>query len=134
LPESAKAGELEAPSFTEVSLTSVVPRLTQLKVSDEESPVAELIVEEIQSLKEVREKRVKRLELRLHVDLATDGNLAKLAELAKKHAGPTPIAVALLMPGEAETLIGATALKVQVTDVLLESVNRLFGARVAEPG
>ncbi len=106
----------------------------QVNARDEESPVAELIVEEIQSLKEVREKRVKRLELRLHVDLATDGNLAKLAELAKKHAGPTPIAVALLMPGEAETLIGATALKVQVTDVLLESVNRLFGARVAEPG
>ena len=38
------------------------------------------------------------------------------------------------MPGEAETLIGSTALKVQVTDELLESVNRLFGARVAEPG
>ena len=38
------------------------------------------------------------------------------------------------MPGEAETLIGNTNLKVQVTDELLEAVNRLFGARVAEPG
>lgn len=101
---------------------------------DEENPQAELIVDDIQSLKEVREKRVKRLELRLHVDMATDEKLAQLAEIAKKHAGATPIAVALHMPGEAEALVGGTNLKVQVTDELLESVNRLFGARVAEPG
>ena len=101
---------------------------------DEENPQAELIVDDIQSLKEVREKRVKRLELRLHVDMATDDKLAALAEIAKKHAGATPIAVALHMPGEAEALVGSTNLKVQVTDELLESVNRLFGARVAEPG
>ncbi len=101
---------------------------------DEENPQAELIVDDIQSLKEVREKRVKRLELRLHVDMATDEKLAQLAVIAKKHAGGTPIAVALHMPGEAEALVGNTNLKVQVTDELLESVNRLFGARVAEPG
>ncbi len=101
---------------------------------DEENPQAELIVDDIQSLKEVREKRVKRLELRLHVDMATDEKLARLAEIAKKHAGATPIAVALHMPGEAEALVGNTNFKVQVTDELLESVNRLFGARVAEPG
>jgi DNA polymerase III subunit alpha len=77
---------------------------------------------------------VKRLELRLHVDMATESNMTKLAEIAKRYAGATPLAVALLMPGEAETLIGNTNLKVQVTDELLESVNRLFGARVAEPG
>ncbi len=101
---------------------------------DEENPQPELIVDDIKSLREVREKRVKRLELRLHVDMATDEKLAKLAEIAKKHAGATPIAVALHMPGEAEALVGNTNLKVQVTDELLESVNRLFGARVAEPG
>ena len=101
---------------------------------DEENPQAELIVDDIQSLKEVREKRVKRLELRLHVDMATDEKLAQLAVIAKKHAGATPIAVALHMPGEAEALVGNTDLKVQVTDELLELVNRLFGARVAEPG
>lgn len=112
----------------------LVTGTVQVSARDEENPTTELIVEEIQSLREVREKRVKRLELKLHVDMATDQNLARLAELAKKHAGATPIAVALLMPGEAETLIGPTALKVQVTDALLESVNRLFGARVAEPG
>ena len=49
----------------------------QVNDRDEENPVAELIVEEIQSLREVREKRVKRLELRLHVDMATDDKLAR---------------------------------------------------------
>ncbi|MEW5741443.1 MAG: DNA polymerase III subunit alpha [Myxococcota bacterium] len=112
----------------------LVTGTVQVNNRDEENPVAELIVEDIQSLREVREKRVKRLELRLHVDMATDERLAKLAEIAKKFAGATPIAIALHMPGEAETLIGGTTLKVQVTDELLESVNRLFGARVAEPG
>ena len=106
----------------------------QINNRDEEAPSCELIVEEIQSLREVREKRVKRLELRLHVSMATEERLVKLSELVKKHAGATPIAIALLMPGEAEALVGGTALKVQVSDELLESVNRLFGARVAELG
>ena len=66
--------------------------------------------------------------------MATDDKLAALAEIAKKHVGATPLAVALHIPGEAEALVGSTNLKVQVTDELLESVNRLFGARVAEPG
>jgi DNA polymerase-3 subunit alpha len=112
----------------------LVTGTVQINNRDEENPLAELIVEEIQSLKEVREKRVKRLELRLHVDMATDANLAKLSEIAQKYAGATPIAVAVLLPGEAEALIGNTNFKVQITDELLESVNRLFGAKVAEPG
>jgi hypothetical protein len=36
------------------------------------------------------------------------------------------------MPGEAEALVGNTSLKVLIGDALLESVNRLFGTRVAE--
>jgi DNA polymerase-3 subunit alpha len=112
----------------------LVSGTVQMNNRDEENPQAELIVDNIESLREVREKRVKRLELRLHVDMATDEKLAKLAEIAKKYAGATPIAVALHMPGEAEALVGNTNLKVQVCDELLESVNRLFGARVAEPG
>ena len=112
----------------------LVTGTVQINNRDEENPVAELIVDDVQSLKEVREKRVKRLELRLHVDMATDERLNKLAEIAKKFAGATPIAVSVLMPGEAEALVGNTALKVQVSDELLEAVNRLFGARVAEFG
>jgi DNA polymerase-3 subunit alpha len=112
----------------------LVTGTVQINNRDEENPQAELIVEDIQSLKEVREKRVKRLELRLQVDMATDERLARLADIARKFAGATPVAIALVLPGEAEALIGNTALKVQISDELLESVNRLFGARVAEFG
>jgi DNA polymerase III subunit alpha len=112
----------------------LVTGTVQINNRDEENSVAELIVDDVQSLKEVREKRVKRLELRLHVDMASDERLMKLAELAKRYAGATPIAISVLMPGEAEALIGNTVLKVQVSDELVEAVNRLFGARVAEFG
>jgi DNA polymerase-3 subunit alpha len=117
-------------------LTSDDPLLIVGKVElgkDEENPQARLIVEDVQSLREVREKRVKRLELRLHVDMATDEKMAQLAVIAKKHAGATPLAVALHIPGEAEALVGGLNVKVALSDELLESVNRLFGARVAEP-
>ena len=112
----------------------LVTGTVQINDRDAESPQAELIVEEIQSLREVREKRVKRLEIRLPAALVTEEKLERLRDLASKHAGATPLAVAVTLPSEAEILIGNIPLKVQVTDELLESVNRLFGARVAEPG
>ncbi len=112
----------------------LVTGTVQMNNRDEENPVAELIVEEILSLKEVRDKRVKRLELRLQADMITEDRLTRLLELSKQHAGATPIAVNLVLPGEAETLIGTPQLKVQVSDELLDQVNRLFGARVAELG
>jgi DNA polymerase III subunit alpha len=112
----------------------LVTGTVQINDRDAESPQAELIVEEIQSLREVREKRVKRLEIRLPAALVTEEKLERLRDLASKHAGATPLAVAVTLPSEAEILIGNIPLKVQVSDELLESVNRLFGARVAEPG
>jgi DNA polymerase-3 subunit alpha len=112
----------------------LVTGTVQINNRDEETPTAELIVEEIQSLREVREKRVKRLEVRVSADLVTDERLVRLSELAKKYAGATPIAVSILLPGEAEAIIGNTALKVAVSDDLIEAVDRLFGAKVAELG
>jgi DNA polymerase-3 subunit alpha len=106
----------------------------QINQRDEDQPQAELVVEEIQSLREVREKRVKRLEVRLLAAQATEERIQQLAAIASKFAGATPLAIALTLPGEAEAVIGSTKFKVQVTDELLEAVNRLFGGRVAELG
>ncbi|HZI08508.1 MAG TPA: DNA polymerase III subunit alpha, partial [Archangium sp.] len=47
----------------------LVSGTVQISQRDEDTPVAELIVEDIQSLKAVREKRTKRLELRVPADL-----------------------------------------------------------------
>ena len=112
----------------------LVTGTVQINNRDEETPVAELIVDNIQSLKEVREKRTKRLELRVPSDLVSDEKLAKLSELAKKHAGPTPVAVTVLFKGEGEALIGNTGVKVQVSDELLLAMDKLFGMKVVELG
>ncbi len=112
----------------------LVSGTVQISQRDEDTPTAELIVEDIQSLKAVREKRTKRLELRLPADIVTEERLAKLTEIAKQYAGATPVAVSVLFPGEAEALIGGTALKVQVSDELLLAVDKLFGMKVVELG
>jgi DNA polymerase-3 subunit alpha len=112
----------------------LVTGTVQINNRDEETPVAELIVENIQSLKEVREKRTKRLELRVPADQVTEERLAKLQELSKKFAGATPVAVSVLFKGEGEALIGNTGVKVQVSDELLQAVDRLFGMKVVELG
>ncbi len=111
----------------------LVTGTVQVNIRDEENPVAELIVEQVQSLKEVRDKRLKRLELRVRADLVTDERLEELSRLAQSHAGATPIALSIVFPGEAEAVIGAP-LKVDVTDELIAQVDRLFGEKVVELG
>ncbi len=110
----------------------LVTGTVQINQRDEETPVAEIIAEEVSSLREVREKRVKRLEVRLSADMVTEDRLERLAEVARRHVGATPVALSIRVPGEAEAVIGNTALKVAVSDELLEAVDRLFGAKVAE--
>jgi DNA polymerase-3 subunit alpha len=112
----------------------LVTGTVQISQRDEDTPVAELIVEEIQSLKSVREKRTKRLELRVPADLMTEDRLQRLMEIARKYEGATPVAVSLLFTNEAEVLIGNSSLKVQVNDELLLAVERLFGMKVVEFG
>jgi DNA polymerase III subunit alpha len=112
----------------------LVTGTVQVNTRDEENPVAELIVEQVQSLKEVRDKRVKRLELRVRADLVTEDRLQRLSGLAKEHAGATPLAVSIVLPGQAEALIGNTGLKVDVSDALIAAVDRLFGEKVVELG
>jgi DNA polymerase-3 subunit alpha len=111
----------------------LVTGTVQLNQRDEEQPVGEIIAEEIQLLREVREKRLKRLELRVSADRVTEARLTELIELARQWQGPTQVALLVLMPGEAEAVI-ATPLKVQVTDELLASVDKLFGGPVCHLG
>src|SRR5262249_56716739 len=84
----------------------LVTGTVQVNTRDEENPTAELIVEQVQSLKEVRDKRVKRLELRVRADLVTEDRLERLSGLAKEHAGATPLAGPIRLPGAAEALVG----------------------------
>ncbi len=112
----------------------LVTGTVQVNSRDDENPIAELIVEQVQSLKEVRDRRVKRLELRVRADLVTEERLEQLSGLVRAHAGATPLAVSIVLPGEAEALIGNTPLKVEVSDDLISAVDRLFGEKVVELG
>jgi DNA polymerase-3 subunit alpha len=104
----------------------------QMTTRDEEQPTAEIIAEEVLSLREVRDKRVRRLELRVPVESITEERLRSLAELAKSNAGSTPLVLSILIPGEAEATIGSIQHKVGVSDDLLAAMDRLFGSKVAE--
>ncbi len=104
----------------------------QMTTRDEEQPTAEIIAEEVLSLREVRDKRVRRLELRVPVESITEERLRLLAELAKSNAGSTPLVLSILIPGEAEATIGSIQHRVGVSDDLLAAMDRLFGGKVAE--
>jgi len=80
----------------------------------------------------VRDKRVRRLELRVPAESITEERLLSLADLAKSNAGATPLVLSILIPGEAEATIGAIQHKVAVSDDLLAAMDRLFGSKVAE--
>ncbi|MCI0668834.1 MAG: DNA polymerase III subunit alpha [Myxococcaceae bacterium] len=110
----------------------LVTGVVQVNNRDEENPVVELIAEEVQSLREVRDKRTRRFNLRVPAELATDERLQRLNALAKQHTGSTPVALTLLFPGQAEVIIGNAQLKVQVGDELIGAVDKLFGVKVVE--
>ena len=106
----------------------------QINNRDEENPTAELIVEDIQSLKEVREKRVKRLELRSARTWSPRSGWRSCCELAKKYAGATPRGGEHRSSGRGRGAHRQHRLKVDVTDTLIAAVDRLFGEKVVELG
>ncbi len=109
----------------------LVSGTVQINQREEEQAVGEIIAEEIQLLREAREKRVKRLELRISADKVSEARLTQLAELVRQCPGTTQVALFVLIPGEAEAVI-ATPLRIQITDELLAAVDKLFDAQVCE--
>jgi DNA polymerase-3 subunit alpha len=129
---AARAGFEQWESMLKGDEPVLVRGTVQMNNRDEEQPTAEIIAEEVSSLREIREKHVKRLELRLRAEAITEERLMQLAQLARQNVGSTPIALSILIPGQAEATIGSTELKVAVSDELIDSVDRLFGDKVAE--
>jgi DNA polymerase-3 subunit alpha len=129
---AARAGFEQGESMLKGEEPILVRGTVQMNNRDEEQPTAEIIAEEISSLREIREKHVKRLELRLRAEAITEERLVQLAQLARQNVGSTPIALSILIPGQAEATIGSTELRVAVSDELIDSVDKLFGDKVAE--
>jgi DNA polymerase-3 subunit alpha len=109
----------------------LVTGTVQINQREEGPAVGEIIAEEIQLFREVREKRVKRLELRVAAEKVTEARLTQLAELARQCPGTTQVALLVQLPGTAEAVL-STPLRIQITDELLATVDKLFGASVCE--
>ncbi|MCL2178991.1 MAG: DNA polymerase III subunit alpha [Proteobacteria bacterium] len=99
--------------------------------SDEEAPpVPEIFLEEVQSLKEVQADRLNRLELKLEAESLLDEKLHRLKQLIESHPGKTPLRLTIRLDGEAEVSLKPAKNTVEVNEVFLEGVKRLFGASV----
>jgi DNA polymerase III subunit alpha len=112
----------------------LVTGTVQLNNRDEENTTAELIVDDVQSLREVREKRSKVVEVRASADLMTEDRLTCLAQLAKSYEGTLPLSVSIIFPNEAEAIVGPTRFRVQPSDEFTHKVNELFGMKVVQLG
>ncbi|MCL2626010.1 MAG: DNA polymerase III subunit alpha [Cystobacterineae bacterium] len=97
--------------------------------SDEEAPVPEILVEEVQSLKEVQADRLNRLELKVEAEALVEEKLRRLKQLMESHPGKTPLRLTIDMDGEAEVSVKPGKDTVEVNEVFLESVKRLLGPR-----
>jgi DNA polymerase-3 subunit alpha len=99
---------------------------------DEENPVRELKAEEIVRLTDLREKKTKRLAVRVPAASVTADRLNELRSILAAHAGATQVVLEVLVPGESETVIRLADLRVRPTDLLLQELDRIFDATVAE--
>ncbi len=99
---------------------------------EEENPARELKAEEIVRLTDLREKKTRKLSVRIPAPAVTAERLNELKRILGSHAGNTQVVLEVVMPGESETVIPLADLKVRPTDALLGELDRIFGAPVAE--
>ncbi|MCL2012296.1 MAG: DNA polymerase III subunit alpha [Cystobacterineae bacterium] len=97
--------------------------------SDEEAPVPEILVEAVQSLKEVQADRLNCLELKLDIDMLLEEKLLRLKQLIESNPGKTHVRLTVHMEGEAAVSIKPEKSTIEVNEVVLESVKHLFGPR-----
>jgi DNA polymerase III subunit alpha len=99
---------------------------------DEENPARELKAEEIVRLTDLREKKTRRLAVRVPATSVTADRLNELRTILAAHKGDTQVVLEVLVPGESETVIRLADLRVRPTDLLLQELDRIFQASVAE--
>ena len=107
----------------------------QVNSRDEENPRAEVIVESVESLIEVRNRRAHELELSLEASEVDEARLTSLRALLEKKPGKLAVAIHLSVPLQGQVLLKLPdALRVAADDALIADINRLFDGKVAEIG
>ena len=102
----------------------------QMNTRDEENPTAEIIVDDIVPLAEIRARRASRLSVTLPADQVTPDKLTRIKALLAQHPGSLAVEVRVLVPGNSITRIVVRDVKVTPSDELRERLNLLFGGQV----
>ena len=107
----------------------------QISNRDDDNAKAELIVESVESLIAVRNKRAKELEIELNAPDVDESKIIALRDLLEKRPGKLGVSVRVNVPMQGcVSLQLPEALRVSADDDLVREINGLFGAKVAEIG
>ena len=110
----------------------LVTGVLQVTQRDENKPTIEVKVEEVTSLRALRERRLTRVALRLPAKDITKDKLDELCAIAKRAEGHLPVDVTVCLEDGVEIDISDTCITTKVSDYFVESANRLFGRSVVE--
>jgi DNA polymerase-3 subunit alpha len=92
---------------------------------------SKLLVSEVLSLKEVRERLTRRVHFRLSTPGLDERQLRALREILARHRGDCEGLIHLVIPNRSETVLKLPdSLRIQACDDLMDDVERLFGYNV----
>jgi len=92
---------------------------------------SKLLVSEVLSLKEVRERLTRRVHFRLTTPGLDDRQLRALREIMARYRGDCEGIIHLVIPNRSETILKLPdSLRIQACDDLMDDVERLFGYNV----
>jgi len=92
---------------------------------------SKLLVSEVLSLKEVRERLTKRVHIRLTTPGLDEPQLRALREIVARYRGECEGIIHLVIPNRSETVVKLPdSLRIQACDELMDDVEKLFGYNV----
>ena len=124
------AGFEQWQALLETDAPLLISGTVQMNTRDEENPVAEIIVDDVVPLAEMRARRATRLSITVPVEQVTPDKLGRVKALLAQHPGSLGVEMRVLVPGASITRIAVRDCKVTPTDELRERLNLLFGGSV----
>ncbi|MBI2897052.1 MAG: DNA polymerase III subunit alpha [Deltaproteobacteria bacterium] len=100
---------------------------------EREEPEAKVLLESVQPLAEAARARARTVHIHLEAHRVSDRELQSLRALLAQHPGRCPVSIHIRVPAASDTVLTLSdELAVEPAEALLASLERLFGATVAE--
>jgi len=128
-PERTGGFEVWQP-LLETDAPLLVTGTVQMNTRDEENPTAEIIVDDIVPLAEMRARRASRLTITVPAEQITPDRLGRVKNLLAQHPGSLGVEMRVVVPGASVTKVVVRDCKVTPSDELRERLNLLFGGSV----